>query len=162
MEFGHRRGLRHRQPLPTVSGGARRSSTNTPPVEALGCERDEDDRDRTHLHLRDDVAEETDRDKDGDELSHGRNGSEHRGTGVFDGEQNKRLPEGRRHGDDGNVGKRVRICGPTHVESLITASAERAPQSHSPAASLSRTDPLDLASASRPRESYVNPLATCE
>ena len=67
MEFGHRRGLRHRQPLPAVSlsGGARRSTAYTPPVEALGCERDEDDRDRNNLHLRDDVAEEADRDKDG-------------------------------------------------------------------------------------------------
>ena len=76
MEFGHRRGLRHRQPLPAVSlsGGARRSTAYTPPVEALGCERDEDDRDRNNLHLRDDVAEEADRDQDGDELPHGRDG----------------------------------------------------------------------------------------
>ena len=109
VEFGHRRGLRHRQALPAVSGGARRSTTYTPPVEALGCERDEDDRDRNNLHLRDDVAEEADRDEDGDELAHGRKGGEHRGAVVFDGEQNERLPEGRRHGDDGDVGKRVRI-----------------------------------------------------
>ena len=92
-----------------VSGGARRSTTYTPSVEAMGCQSDEDKRDCKDLRARDAMAEEGDRDKDGDELPDGRKGSEHRGSIVFDGEQNERLSKGRRHRDDGNVGKCVRV-----------------------------------------------------